>query len=247
MFRRLLWAILFLLIAVLAGLLPSGYKVIECNNQDKVCKTYNVNSILKTKTLKNSVKVDSLSGTSWHVLGVGKDNRKNLECYKKFYKIYNRSTQKTRDRIKYLLVPINVLHPEKKNLEREKHNTINEYGSSASCEVDRINIQTYLSSNSTEPFVYTTGGSYFRYLWYLLSALFVYLAYVVLFKAQILTEQESKELEKAISEEDAERVHNAARKVVKTIGEFDNLGADIVKQSERKFDSFKIDVRNKED
>ena len=124
MFRKILFFLVLLLTAfAVAVLFPSASKVIECSNVIKLCKTYNVNSLFKTKDLINSVDINSARGTSLHVLGVGKNNVDNLSCHRHTYKAYGRDG-KTITKVRYLLAPIGIPNP-------TKFRAINEYSSSA--------------------------------------------------------------------------------------------------------------------
>ena len=149
--QKLGWFVFLLVIAAVIGIwFPNAYTTIECTNADKTCKTYHQNSVLKTKKLVNSVSVDGGRGESYHVLGVGKDNVKHLSC-SQYQKTVTRRNGRKEIKTTYLLGPINKPNP-------LPINSLHEYGSQTSCEVDRVAIQAYLSSNNNEPFVYVIRG-----------------------------------------------------------------------------------------
>ena len=107
MFQKLMWFLFLLFIAAVIGIwFPNRYTVIECENADKVCKTYHVNSVLKTKNLVRSVNVSSKRGFSVSVLGVGINNLKYLYCSEYQKKATNNGKEKFITT--YLLVPINM-------------------------------------------------------------------------------------------------------------------------------------------
>ncbi len=230
MFQKLMWFLFLLFIAAVIGIwFPNRYTVIECTNADKVCKTYHMNSVLKTKNLVRSVNVSNKRGFSVSVLGVGIDNMKYLYCSEYQKKATNNGKEKFINT--YLLVPINIhnILP---------MNAIHEYASQTSCEVDKAAIQKYLSSGNNEPFVYVVSSSWFRYLWYLVSALFVILAFLVLFKGKVMSEEEEKQYDQMMSEK-AEQIHTKTRNFMQQIANADKTGADTI----QKHSEYNIDVR----
>ena len=236
MFHKITWFVFLIAIAVLIGVyFPNGYKIIECSNTDKICRTYNVNSVLKTKTLKNSVRVNSAYGRSWHVMGVGQSNVKHLSCYQQQYTVNRRNGVKEK-KVRYLLAPIGKPKP-------TMLDAINVYSSSTSCEVDRLAIQNYLSSDSNELFVHVVNSSWLRYLWYLVSILFAFLAFLVLFKGRMMSEAEEKQLQTLISEEEYEQMHKGINNIMKHISNADNIGANFINEIENKHDKYRIDIQ----
>lgn len=232
MFQKLMWFLFLLFIAAVIGIwFPNRYTVIECENADKVCTTYHVNSVLKTKNLVRSVNVSSKRGFSVSVLGVGIDNLKYLHCSEYQKKALNNGKEKFITT--YLLAPINM-----HNL--SPMNAIHEYASQTSCEVDKAAIQKYLSSGNNEPFVYVVSSSWFRYLWYLVSALFVILAFLVLFKGKVISEAEEKRYNQ-LSAEKAEQIHAKAKEFMQLIANADKTGADTIQKNSE----YNIDIKNK--
>lgn len=234
MFNRILWFLLLIAFAALSILAPSGYKTIECTNSDKICKTYNINSVLKLKTLKKTVKVDAGYGQSWHIMGIGQNNVKNLSCFEQPYTITRRDGS-VEHKVKYLLVPIN------------KHSTLyalNEYLSNTSCEIDRVAIQTYLSSNNNEPFIYVVKGSWLRYLWYLVSVFFVFIAFAVLFNSQEISEAEERRIKESMTEEKFEQIQNNVNNIMKQASNIDKAGAANINKIENQVNKYFIDKQN---
>lgn len=232
MFQKLMWFLFLLFIAAVIGIwFPNRYTVIECTNADKVCKTYHINSVLKTKNLVRSVDVSSKRGFSVSVLDVGIDNLKYLYCSEYQKKATNNGKEKFITT--YLLAPINM-----HNL--SPINAIHEYASQTSCEVDKAAIQQYLSSGNNEPFVYVVSSSWFRYLWYLVSALFVILAFLVLFKGKVMSEEEEKQYDQMAAEK-AGQMHAKTKEFMQKIANIDKTGADTIQQH----NEYNIDIRKK--
>ena len=230
MFQKLAWFLFLLSIAIVVGLwFPNRYTVIECTNANKICQTYHINSALKMKRLVTSVNVGSGRGTSWHVLGVGKNDIKHLSCTGHQETVTRRNGTKE-IKNSYLLTPINAP-------DGLPHHVLHEYISQTSCEVDRVAIESYLSSNRNEPFVYTVSSSWFRYLWYLVSALFAILAFLVLFKGEVVSEEEEKQFDR-MSAEKKKQIHTRVENMIKNISNLDKTGADTI----QKADEQKIDI-----
>ena len=243
MFHRILCFFIMLLIAAVTGImLPNIYSQIECNNTGRICKKYSVNSVFKTKTLVNSVNIDSARGTIQHVMGVGQNNKIYLTCYKQSNKVYLRDG-KTKIRVRYLLAPVGKPHP-------MEFDAINEYVSQTSCEVDKLNIENYIKSGSDKTFVYTVGSNHLRYLWYPVSVLLIVLAFLALFKGRVLTKEEEAELreslKKSLPEETILQTNESVKKIMGNISDFDELGSGIIKQTEKKINKYRIDIEKKD-
>ncbi|MBR4355155.1 MAG: hypothetical protein IKP96_01065 [Elusimicrobiaceae bacterium] len=223
MFQKLGWFVFLLFIAVMIGLwFPNRYTVIECTNANKICQTYHINSALKMKRLVHSVPVHSARGTSWHVLGVGKSNIKYLSCTK-HQEITTRRDGGQVTTTKYLLMPIGAPNA-------LPHHFLHEYLAQTACEVDRAALEAYLSSDRSEPFMYTTGTSWLRYGWYLVSAFFVILAFLVLLKAKVISPEEEKRVDPTIAGK-AAQIHAQTQQVIESISNLDKTWADKIKQA----------------
>ena len=207
--------------AVFTGVFCSNtYNIIECTNTDKVCKNYQINSLLKTKRLQKSV-----------------DDMKNLYCYKDSRVTSRNETEVTET--KYLLTS--------SNFRPHRYDTLNEYSSSTFCEVDRLSIQTYLNSGSSEPFIYTVSGSWFRFLWYVVSAFFAFIAFYVLFKGRVLTKEEEMQFLNSMPNEKIQKISSGINDFIETVSDIDNSAADFIKKAENTYDDYSINIDIKKD
>ena len=191
-----------------------------------------MNSVLKTKNLVRSVNVDVKRGFSVSVLGVGIDNVKYLYCSE--YQKESTNNGKQKFIATYLLAPISIHNP-------LPTNAMHEYASQTACEVDRVAIEKYLSSGNNEPFVYVVSSSWFRYLWYLVSALLVIIAFLALFKGKVMSEAEEKQYGQMAAGK-AEQVHAKAKEFMQRIVNIDKTGADSIQKAEQKYGGYKIDI-----
>ena len=234
MFQKLMWFLFLLFIAAVIGIwFPNVYTAIECTNIDKVCKTYRMNSVLKMKNLVRSVNVSNKRGFSVSVLGVGINNMKYLYCSE--YQKKSTNNGKEKFITTYLLVPIITHNP-------LPTNAMHEYVSQTACEVDKVAIENYLSSGNNEPFVHVVSSSWFRYLWYLVSALLVIIAFLALFKGKVVSEAEEKQYDQMAAEK-AEQMHAKVKEFMQRVANIDKTGADYIQKAELKYDSHKINIK----
>ncbi len=236
MFSKLVWFVLLLSAAFIVGAyMPNRYTTIECDRVARICKSYNTNSVLKTKSLVRSVQIRS-KNISNEIFVRNRADIQNLQCATRQQTITRRNGDKD-VQTTYLLTSVGVSFP-------DSINSLHEYSSKASCEIDRAVLQAYFSSNSQEPFVYVLSGSWLRYLWYLLSAFFVVLAFLILLKGgRPMAEAEEKQLHNLLSPEEQEQLQAGAKNLLKHISNLDKLGADVVKETEQKLNKYKSDKR----
>ena len=233
----------FLLILGLAGVLAivgSESKTIVCSNQTKTCVAYSENSLLKSKNQTNTVDVSSGRGRSNLVLGVGVDSREYLFCEKNVREVNTKNGKKIQT--KYYLVPSGLYHDKYLYLEKK---ALNIYSSQSICDIDRLALNRYLKSNDMEDFAYKVPTTTLGFLWYLGSALFVLLAFLVLFKAKVVTGAEAQAMENEIfTDEQKQEMSEKAQDIMGALSKLDGDVANKLSDLNGKFGNIKIDFNN---
>ena len=233
----------FLLILGLAGVLAivgSESKTIVCSNQTKTCVAYSENSLLKSKNQTNTVDVSSGRGRSNLVLGVGVDSREYLFCEKNVREVNTKNGKKIQT--KYYLVPSGLYHDKYLYLEKK---ALNIYSSQSICDIDRLALNRYLKSNDMKDFTYKVPTTTLGFLWYLGSALFVLLAFLVLFKAKVVTGAEAQAMENEIfTDEQKQEMSEKAQDIMGALSKLDGDVANKLSDLNGKFGNIKIDFNN---
>ena len=233
----------FLLILGLAGVLAivgSESKTIVCSNQTKTCVAYSENSLLKSKNQTNTVDVSSGRGRSNLVFGVGVDSQEYLFCEKNVREVNTKNGKKIQT--KYYLVPSGLYHDKYLYLEKK---ALNIYSSQSICDIDRLALNRYLKSNDMEDFAYKVPTTTLGFLWYLGSALFVLLAFLVLFKAKVVTGAEAQAMENEIfTDEQKQEMSEKAQDIMGALSKLDGDVANKLSDLNGKFGNIKIDFNN---
>ena len=244
MFQKFIACLIFLAMAAVFAVIGSASKTIVCSNQTKKCTAYTENSLLKTKSQDITIDVSSTQGTYMSVGGVFEDNTmSNLTCKELTRTVQSNSCKK--NNTTYYLVAIGNYHNKGKLfLER---NSLATYSSKSACEFDRAAIQRYLKSNDMNEFKRKLPSGILNFLWYAGVVVFLYLAYVVVFKARILTEAEAKaEVDKMFTEEQKLEMQRNAVNIVNSLSKIDGEAADKISNIAENLNRFNINIDNKD-
>ncbi len=245
---KLICFMILILFAVTFFVMAKETTTIVCNNVDRTCHLLKENSLLKTKRVLNYTKIGDKytrknRGTSFSLTNDGKkttysyskNNINYLACYKKEKNTINRSGTKTY-RTSYLLVPIREVL---RNSVQEQ-DALNRYVSHSFCETDRQVLEKYLNSNDKDIFKHKTTASYINFLFYLGTAFFVIIAFLMLFFGKATSDEELN-ANQELTHEEQMALHQKARDFVNFVKDFDSNMAENIENTGSKIRKFKIE------